>query len=195
MAYRQSFLDALKLIAAAIETMAEMGLRRPVLVGGAAVELWTSSAVTSGDFDFVTENLEIFEKLLIEQGFSKPGGRNVLLRGLEHRELEIGVEVVSGPLFDGAVPEDRIVAISYETGTLNVISVEDAIADRMGQYAAHEASGGEMLDQAVTMLRIAEEIDKSYLDRRIREETLNSYGLDFLERQTVKHEDPGTAGP
>jgi hypothetical protein len=74
-------------------------------------------------------------------------------------------------------------AVSFDTGSLVVISVEDAIADRMGQYASHEASNGEMLGQAVTMLRIATEIDRDYLDKRIRVETLNSYGLEFLEER------------
>jgi hypothetical protein len=65
----------------------------------------------------------------------------------------------------------------------------------MGQYAAHEASSGEMLEQAATMLRIAEEIDKSYLGERIRRETLNAYGLEFLEREMVRNEDPVPGRP
>lgn len=183
MAYRKTFIDALLLIADAVEAMAQRGISRPILVGGAAVELWTGSAVTTGDFDFVTENKEIFEELLIERGFSRPVGQAVLLRGLEHRGLKVGVEIVSGPLFDGVVPADRVALILYENGSLAVISVEDAIADRMGQYASHETSNQEMLEQAKAMLKIAKITDQDYLDRRIYKETLGSYDLGFLRSQ------------
>ena len=180
MAYRENFTEALLLIAAAIEKMHERGYSRPVLVGGAAVELYTGSEIVSGDFDFVTQNQQVFEELLIEQGFTRPGGIGVLLRGLEHRELEIGVEVVSGRLFDGNVPDTEIVAMAFATGTLAVISVEDAIADRMAQYAEHPGDNRDRLEQAKLMLRVAPEIKEDYLDRRIREETSEEFDLNFL---------------
>jgi hypothetical protein len=190
MEHREHFITGLSLIAEAIDEMAARGLSRPVLVGGAAVELWTSSEVVTGDFDFVTENQAVFEEILQTKGFEKPGGIGMLQRGLHHAELLIGVEVVSGRVFDGNVPDDRLVMVSFDTGSLVVISVEDAIADRMGQYASHEASNEEMLGQAVTLLRIAVEIDRDYLDRRIRVETLNSYGLKFLEERVDEHARP-----
>ena len=55
MAHRPEFLEGLNLIVAAVEKMAGRGRPRPVLVEGAAVELWTGSAVMSGDFDLITE--------------------------------------------------------------------------------------------------------------------------------------------
>ncbi len=146
--------------------------------------------MVTGDFDFVTENQAVFEEILQSKGFEKPGGIGVLQRGLHHGELLIGVEVVSGRVFDGNVPDDRLVMVSFDKGSLVVISLEDAIADRMGQYASHEASNEEMLGQAITMLRIAAEIDRDYLDKRIRVETLNSYGLEFLEERVGEHARP-----
>jgi hypothetical protein len=190
MEHRENFITGLSLIAEASDEMAARGLSRPVLVGGAAVELWTSSEVVTGDFDFVTENQAVFEEILQTKGFEKPGGIGMLQRGLHHAELLIGVEVVSGRVFDGNVPDDRLVMVSFDTGSLVVISVEDAIADRMGQYASHEASNGEMLGQAIAMLRIATEIDRDYLDKRIRVETLNSCVLEFLEERVGEHARP-----
>ena len=190
MEHRENFIAGLSLIVEAIEEMAVRGLTRPILVGGAAVELWTSSEVVTGDFDFVTENQAAFEETLQTKGFIKPSGIGVLQRGLLHPELLIGVEVVSGRVFDGNVPEDRLVMITFESGSLMVISVEDAIADRMGQYASHETSNEEMLGQAVTLLSIAAEIDREYLDKRIKSETLNSYDLSFLEERAGDYARP-----
>lgn len=93
------------------------------------------------------------------------------------------MEVVSGPLFGGLVPDDKLALIPYEGKALAVISVEDAIADRMGQYASHEPSNQEMLEQAKVLLRIAKIGDPAYLDKRIRQETGDSYDLDFLQKQ------------
>ena len=61
MEHRESFIIGLSLIAEAIEEMAGRGLRRPILAGGAAVELWTSSEIVTGDF--VTENQAAFEEM------------------------------------------------------------------------------------------------------------------------------------
>jgi hypothetical protein len=181
MAYRKEFIDGLTLIVSAVEEMVALGYSRPVLVGGAVVELYTASAIISGDFDFFTEDQQLFEGLLIQRGFVRPSGVNVLLRGVHHPVLDIGLEVVSGPVFDGAVPSERPALFEIDgKGSLSVISVEDIIADRMGQCASHEPSNQEMLDQAVSLFQIATDLDEDYLDKRISAETLDTYGLSFL---------------
>ena len=48
------------------------GFRPPVLVGGAAVEIYTRGAVMTGDFDFACGRQDIFEKLLQQHGFVRP---------------------------------------------------------------------------------------------------------------------------
>ncbi|WP_430426883.1 hypothetical protein [Parasphingorhabdus sp.] len=52
--FRPEYEAALQLFAKVSEAMKAKGLNAPVLVGGAAVELYTGSAVTTGDFDIVT---------------------------------------------------------------------------------------------------------------------------------------------
>lgn len=196
MAYRPEFLKGLSLLVEAMEEMAIRGLPRPVLVGGAAVELWTGSSVTSGDFDLVSQHQKTLEEILLAKGFVRPKGPGALLRGLHHPELGLGIEVVSGSVLDGAVPPDRLVTVELETGgKLVVISVEDIIADRLGQYAAHEASHREMLEQAIQLHRLAEDLDVSYLDRRIREETAGTYDLAFLRKMVAEYEDRSSPGP
>lgn len=54
--------------------MKRQGFEPPVLVGGAAVELYSGSAITTGDFDVVTGRQDAFEAALREDGFTKPGG-------------------------------------------------------------------------------------------------------------------------
>jgi hypothetical protein len=53
-AYRPEFEAALRLFARASEAMHRRGFQRPILVGGAAAELYSLSAVTTGDFDICT---------------------------------------------------------------------------------------------------------------------------------------------
>jgi hypothetical protein len=55
--------------------------------------------------------------------------------------------------------------------------VEDVIADRLGQYAAHPKSSRAMLQQAIQAWRLASEIDSAYLDARIRAETASMLDL------------------
>jgi hypothetical protein len=187
-AHRTEFIQGLELIVEAVEEMARQGHSRPVLVGGAAVEFWTGSAVMSGDFDMITERQQLFETILQSKGFMRPQGVGALLRGLHHPKLGVGVEVVSGPLFDGLVPEDRLVMVAFHSGSLLVVGVEDSIADRMGQYASHEASNGAMLEQAIQLLRLASAVDEAYLDKRIQEETAGCYGLGFLKQKLGDYE-------
>ena len=53
-AYRPQFEAALRLLAKMSEDMAELGFSRPVLVGGAAAEFYSASAISTGDFDLCT---------------------------------------------------------------------------------------------------------------------------------------------
>lgn len=49
--------------------MKRKGFDAPILVGGAAAELYSGSALTTGDFDVVTGRQRAFEDALREQGF------------------------------------------------------------------------------------------------------------------------------
>ncbi|WP_245896671.1 hypothetical protein [Sphingomonas fennica] len=73
-----------------------------MLVGGAAVELYSSSAVNTGDFDIVTPRQQWFEEILQRQGFVKPAGPGMATRGWIHPDLKLGFEIVSSSLLDGS---------------------------------------------------------------------------------------------
>jgi hypothetical protein len=59
------------------------------------------------------------------------------------------------------------------------VSVEDLIADRMGQFAS--GSAPEMRQQAAALLALYADVDSDYLERRIREETLGEYGAEHAK--------------
>ena len=179
--WRPEFEAALHVFAAVSETVEAAGFPRPVLVGGAAVELYSGSAIATGDFDVVTARQDIFETALRGHGFVKPAGRGMLTRGWVHPELGLGFEVVGSSLLDGKADRDRVRLISVNEHQFAVISVEDLIADRMGQY--HSGSADDMLGQAKVLFRLYQNNDIIYLERRIREETSNDYGVADLEDQ------------
>ena len=117
---------------------------------------------------------------MAQHGFVRPKGAGISLRGWIHPDLKLGFEVVGSRLLDGLADYDhlQIVEIS-DNGAVAVISIEDLIADRMGQYSS--GSADEMLGQAKAMFTLSKELDRDYMDRRIREETAQEYGVQDLE--------------
>ncbi len=178
--YRPEFEAALRAFARASEAMRRKGFEPPVLVGGAAVELYSGSAINTGDFDVVTGRQDEFEQALREQGFTKLGGSGHTPLGWIHPDLKLGFEVVSSTLLDGRADRARIRLFGAgDDGIVAVISLEDMIADRMGQYASGTAS--DMLDQARVLFSLYMDADLDYLERRIREETVGDYGIEQLK--------------
>lgn len=178
--YRPEFEEGLRIFAKVSEAVEKQGFLRPVLVGGAAVEFYSGSAIATGDLDVVTARQDILEKALIDHGFVKPCGRGVRTRGWVHPKLRLGFEVVGTELLDGHADRDRVQLISIDEGEqFAVISVEDLIADRMGQY--HSGAAREMLQQAKVLFSLYKDADCTYMEARIREETENEYGIEDLE--------------
>ena len=180
-AYRPEFFEALALLAQACDDMAAKGYDRPVLVGGAAVEIHTGGAVTTADFDFVTPRHEAFEKILLNYGFVEitPPGR--LRRTFHHPTLDLGAEVVSDLPFDGRSDPLRVQLVEIVNGkAVGVLPVEDLIADRVKQHLDEDRP--EMRDQAIKLFQLAMGLDTNYLEERIRAETLGELGVADLKR-------------
>jgi hypothetical protein len=175
--FTPEFLRALTLIGEAMEEIAAAGYARPVLVGGAALEVWTAGQYLSGDFDLLTADPAPMEAALLVRGFRREDRRGHLLRGLYHPELKLGVEFVSGQLFDGSADHLRLLLVSISRlSRIQIIPVEDVIADRLGQYVAEHRRIA-LLNQARLAYRLATELDRAYLDRRIRHETAGELSL------------------
>jgi hypothetical protein len=178
--YRPEFEDALRLFARVSEGMKARGLIAPVLVGGAAVEIYSNSAINTGDFDIVTPSQGEFEEELQRHGFVRPSGPGKATRGWVHPDIALGFEVVSSSLLDGMADRERVRLISLgEDGSVAVISLEDMIADRMGQYASGTAR--DMLQQAKTLFDLYPDADINYMDTRIQFETAGDHGVNSLQ--------------
>jgi hypothetical protein len=179
-AYRPEFEAALRLLARISKAMDEAGYRPPVLVGGAAVEIYTRGAVTTGDFDLSCGRQDILEAAMQREGFVRPSGPGIATRGWMHPELKLGFECVSDVLLDGLADREMVQVVSIAPdGEIAVIAPEDIIADRMGQFAS--GSAPEMLWQARALFAICEGLDLHYMERRISEETGSVYGLQDLQ--------------
>lgn len=179
-AYRPEFEAALRLFARMSEAMKARGFQAPVLVGGAAVEIYSLSAINTGDFDISTGAQEAFEEELQHHGFIRPSGAGMATRGWIHPELKLGFEVVTSTLLDGMAERERVQMIDAGEGaSVSVISLEDIIADRMGQHAS--GSAPTMFAQAKELFNLYPQADFGYMETRIRYETAGEYGIDALK--------------
>lgn len=179
--FRAEYTAALALVATAFDAYTRDGLPRPVLVGGAAVEYYTGGGVVSGDIDIVEADQARLEGELVRVGFVREHRPGHVLRGLYHPKLQIGVEIVSGALFDGRTDRSRLGLVPIGEGGVPLPPVEDMIADRLGQYEASLRRDGEMLEQARLMFALADEIDDDYLRRRVAQESGDESLVSLLE--------------
>jgi hypothetical protein len=113
-----------------IQSLYGEGEDRPILVGGAAGELYTGSARSSGDIDFVGHVPAHVSRALTEAGF-RPKGRHWI-----HEERRLFVEFTGS-----AVTEDQEIAlIELEGERVLAMSPEDLIVDRLASWKFWQSS-------------------------------------------------------
>jgi hypothetical protein len=171
MALSKSFLDVVALLGVVFdEYQGSTGLRA-VPVGGAAVTLYTQGRYVSGDFDIVAGVGDAFDLAMKNHGFISEDRHGHLLIGWYHPQFpDLGVQMVSGPLFDGLSDPTKVKVIAAGNGHLNMAAVEDLIADRLGQFAASRNRDQSLLRQARWLVRVPN-LDTAYLVRRIHQES------------------------
>lgn len=98
--------------------------KKPILVGGAAVELYTGGAYTTGDLDFVGSMPAAVASAMKKAGFERRG------RHWIHEVGEIFIEFPSSGLDSG---EDSVV-LEVEDQRVVVIDPEALIADRLAAW-------------------------------------------------------------
>jgi hypothetical protein len=96
----------------------------PVLVGGAAVELYTRGAYTTGDLDFVGQVPAAVARALEKAGFQREG------RHWLHESGELFIEL-PGTALD---PEDRTAVLESDGHRIVIQSVEGLIVDRLASW-------------------------------------------------------------
>lgn len=123
----------------------------------------------------------VFREQLDDLGHDPLDGR-VRLRAAPDA---FSIEAIDG---NADVARLRLVTIDPESPVL-VIPVEDVIADRLGQYVANPAGSRALLRQAVLAWSLADEIDRAYLDARIRTETIDTLDLARFEELVAREDD------
>lgn len=98
--------------------------RPPVLAGGAAVELYTAGAYTTGDLDFIGDVTDDVAESLQKAGFEREG------RHWIHRKAELFVE------FPGSAVQAHEKTAILKVGSFSVLtfSPEDMIVDRLAAW-------------------------------------------------------------
>jgi len=111
-------------IAAAIARALRAIDQEPVLVGGAAVEFYTHGAYTTRDIDMVAPGGPALKECMAGLGFEQSG------KDFIHRALNIYIEFPSVALGPG----EHADIITIDDTTLEIISIEDLIVDRLCAY-------------------------------------------------------------
>jgi len=96
----------------------------PVVVGGAAVELYTGGAYTTGDIDLVGSVSPRAAQALKKVGFDRHGRHWVL------ESAQVFVEF-PGEALD---PDEKSSWLEFEGHRVRVISIEDLLVDRLGAW-------------------------------------------------------------
>lgn len=145
---------------------------RAVLVGGAAAAIYTAGRFPSGDFDVVAAWDDAFEIAMLDHGFLREDQPGFLKLGFYHPgHPGYGFQPVSGPLFDGLSDTTRLFHLVVKPpAEITLPSIEDMIADRLGQYAVAPPSDNSRLLQARALFELAEDLDLAYLLERIGNE-------------------------
>jgi len=143
----------LRAAAAITAELAPHGLK-PVVVGGSAVEFYTSGAYTTLDVDMVVEGLQEIDAALRGLGFRRLAGTSYV-----HPQVDIVIDLPAEPL---AGDPRRISSVSVDGLVAYVIGLEDIIADRLRAFVYWEDRASE--EWAVQLMAAQwEYIDWPYL--------------------------------
>lgn len=125
-----------------------------VIVGGSAIEVYTSGKYVSGDLDLVGER-EPMVSLLERWGFRREG------RLWTRTELSLWVDPV-GREYAGDTRRLRIVETPY--GRVRLASIEDLIAKRLIETKVWPRGGTELFDQALALAsEYSDQVDWDYV--------------------------------
>ena len=146
------------------------GNKKPILVGGSAVEFYTRGTCKSIDIDLLGDR-ETLVKLLEDMGFSKTGRHWFYTK-------DIGIEIV-GSSAEGR----RVNEVLHEGKLIRIISIEDLIVDRLNA-CKHWKSQYDCEQGHVLFGAYRDKLDMDYLKLRMKEEDLE---IELLKMNTEKH--------
>lgn len=146
------------------------------VVGGSAVTLHAPDTYTSADIDLVA--LSGIERKKIDAALASLGyvrkGRNYV-----HSESEWTLDVVGDSAFIGSRSIETFVTISTRFGDVQVLRVEDAIADRIAHFLHWSDSEALSIAEALARAK-ADELDWNALMKAL--ESLDASGPGARQR-------------
>ena len=130
---------------------------KPVVVGGFALEFYSTGGYATGDIDIIYHDSDKIGKILIECGFEKKG------RYWVSQSDNLFIEIPG----DFLKPEeyDKITVAEIEGYKVNLISVEDLIVDRLNAFVHWKSTDdGYWLKELLFIY--SDKIDNDYLKKR-----------------------------
>jgi hypothetical protein len=132
-----------------------------VIVGGSAIEVYTTGKYVSGDIDIVGDRKAIINGL--ERWGFRPAGRL-----WSRPELELWIDPV-GSEYTG--DERRLRTVTTPYGPVRLASVEDLIAKRLIETKVWPKGGTDLFDQALALAaEYDQEIDWPYVTKVARKD-------------------------
>jgi len=128
---------------------------RPVLVGGAAVELITGGAYTTGDIDLVGSTPPVVARALEAAGFSRVG------RHWINEEHQVFIEFPGSALGPG----ERTRELMIDGTRVLIIGTEDLLVDRLGAWEYWKSSV-DALNAYLIWRKVGDAIDRNLLRER-----------------------------
>lgn len=134
---------------------------KPVVVGGFALEFYTTGGYNTGDIDLVFSDGQLLNEILSGWGFKKEG------RHWIHEELDVFIEAPGSTL----TPEEKkhLSEVTVDGLAVYLIGVEDLIIDRLNAYV-HWQSKDDGYWTKELMIIHQKKIDWKYLQKRSKEE-------------------------
>lgn len=167
----KEFNEGLKLLALLSRRMREAGAAVPVVIGASAVEVHSNGAFPSADIEITVQDTELCQAELARIGFH-PDDLNSGKQRYWNEELWIGIRIVARVPFLGKALSARQVAFETGCGPVRVVSIEDTIAALIAAFDANPRQQQDRLEQATRLYKTAGALNRSYLDLRLRDETL-----------------------
>ena len=155
-----------------------------VIVGGSAIEVYSSGKFVSRDLVLVGERRQIIEALE-RWGFHREG------RLWSRPDLGLWIDPV-GKHYAGDVQRLRQVSTPY--GSVRLASVEDLIAKRLIETKVWPRGGTKLFDQALALAaEYRQEIDWEYVTRVARQDGAEDLVPELLRRIVAPGEGTGGA--
>jgi hypothetical protein len=167
----KEFNEGLKLLAILARRMQEAGAAAPVIMGASAVTIHSNGAFPAADIEISVQDAALCQAELARIGFQAGDAKSRSAR-FACPDLQTGIRISSRVPFQGKASSARQVDFETGCGPVRVISIEDTIAALVAAFDTNPRGEHDRLEQASRLYKGADALSRTYLDLRLRDETL-----------------------